>query len=123
MIGLIISLSALMFGYSLKEITSVPIAILVAKFSITMTPSSAQSILIGILPLGSVFGAILTKPLIKKFKRLTGIYVFAIVNIIAIVLVNITIYGTLIAGRFLEGICVGYYSAIAPIYLREIAPK
>ncbi len=31
-IGLIISLSALMFGYSLKEITSVPIATLVHEF-------------------------------------------------------------------------------------------
>lgn len=123
MIGLIISLSALMFGYSLKEITSVPISTLVAQFSITMSPSSAQSILIGVLPLGAVFGAILTKHLIKKFKRLTGIYIFTIVNIIAVVLINITIFGTLIAGRFLEGICVGYYSAIAPIYLREIAPK
>jgi MFS family permease len=88
-----------------------------------MSPSSAQSILIGILPLGSVFGAILTKPLIKKYKRLTGIYIFTIFNMIAVVLINITIFGTLLAGRFLEGICVGYYSAIAPIYLREIAPK
>lgn len=112
-----------MFGYSLKEITSVPIDILVTEFSITMSPSSAQSILIGILPFGSVFGAILTKPLIKKFRRLTGIYIFTVVNCIGVVLINITNFGTLIAGRFLEGICVGYYSAIAPIYLREIAPK
>ena len=48
---------------------------------------------------------------------------FALVNCGAIGIVNINSFGALIAGRFLEGICVGFYSAIAPIYLREIAPK
>jgi predicted MFS family arabinose efflux permease len=54
----------------------------------------------------------------KKFKRLAGIYIFTIVNCGAVVLVNITSFTTLVVGRFLEGICIGYYSAIAPIYLR-----
>ena len=48
---------------------------------------------------------------------------FALVNCGAIGIVNVNNFGALIAGRFLEGICVGFYSAIAPIYLREIAPK
>jgi MFS family permease len=46
-----------------------------------------------------------------------------VVNCGAIALINITNFTSLIIGRFLEGICIGYYSAIAPIYLREIAPK
>ena len=113
-----------MFGYSLKEITSVPIAVLVVKYSITSVDAlTAQSILIGILPIGSVLGAIITKFLIKRFRRLTGIYIFTIVNILAVILINITTFTTLIIGRFIEGICIGYYSAIAPVYLKEIAPK
>jgi len=91
-----------MFGYSLKEITSVPIAVLVVKYSITSVDAlTAQSILIGILPIGSVLGAIITKFLIKRFRRLTGIYIFTILNILAVILINITTFTTLIIGRFI----------------------
>jgi MFS family permease len=88
-----------------------------------METSLALSLLIGILPMGSVFGSIITKFLIVKYRRLAGIYIFTFFNIIAIVLVNITTFETLIAGRFIEGVCIGYYSAISPVYLKEIAPK
>jgi len=108
-----------MFGYSLKEITSVPIATIMTEYSITSVDSfTAQAILIGILPIGAVLGAIITKFLIKRYRRLTGIYIFTIVNIIAVILINITFFTTLIIGRFIEGICIGYYSAIAPVYLK-----
>lgn len=123
LIGLIISLSALMFGYSLKEITSVPISVIITEYDITISKFAAQSILIGILPIGAILGVVITKFLITRYRRLTGIYIFTFVNIGAMVLVNITTFGTLIAGRFIEGICVGYYTTIAPIYLKEIAPK
>ena len=101
MIGLIISLSAVMFGYSIKEITSVKIDTLVSIYSITIDKFIAQSILIGILPLAAIIGAIITRSFIKQFKRLTGIYVFTFVNIGAIVLVNVTTFYTLIIGRFI----------------------
>jgi hypothetical protein len=100
-IGLIISLSALMFGYSLKEITSVPIETLVGVFGITINKFAAQSILIGILPIGAIIGVLITKCLLTRYRRLTGIYIFTVVNIGAIVLVNITLFGTLVAGRFI----------------------
>jgi MFS family permease len=38
-------------------------------------------------------------------------------------LVNITTFETLLAGRCIEGICMGCFTTIAPIYLKEIAPK
>jgi MFS family permease len=122
-IGFIISLSAVMFGYSLKEITSVPISLIIKEYDITVGKFAAQSILIGILPFGAILGVVITKFLITRYRRLTGIYIFTIVNVGAMVLVNITYFGTLITGRFIEGICVGYYTTIAPIYLKEIAPK
>lgn len=122
-IGLIISLSAVMFGYSIKEITSVDIETIVIEYSIGMDKFIAQSILIAVLPLMAILGAVITRVLIKRFKRLSGIYVFTIVNVGAIALVNINTFYTLIIGRGLEGVCIGFYSAIAPIYLKEIAPK
>jgi MFS family permease len=121
--GFILSLSAVIYGYSLKEITSVPISALVSRYSISMNSSAAQSILIGILPLGSLFGDFITHFMLRKTQRLFGIYVFTLLNLAAVILININSFGTLIAGRFLEGICVGYYTLLAPIYLREIAPK
>jgi SP family galactose:H+ symporter-like MFS transporter len=122
-VGLIISLSALMHGYSIKEITSVPIKKLILEYAIQIDSFAAQSILIGILPIGSIFGAIITKFLNMKFRRLAAIHIITAFNIGAIILVNITYFGTLIAGRFIEGVCIGYYTAIAPLYLKEIAPK
>ncbi len=83
-----------------------------------MSSFAAQSILIGLMPLGAIIGAFVTKFLIKRHRRLTGIYIFTLVNVGAIVLVNITTFATLIAGRLIEGICVGYYTTIAPIYLK-----
>ena len=112
-----------MFGYSLKEITSIPIETLRVEYNISIAKSAAQSILIGVLPIGAILGVIVTKFLISQYKRLTGIYIFTVVNVGAIVMVNINIFGVLVAGRFIEGICVGYYTTIAPIYLKEIAPK
>lgn len=112
-----------MFGYSLKEITSIPIETLLVEYNISIAKSAAQSILIGVLPIGAILGVIVTKFLISQYKRLTGIYIFTVVNVGAIVMVNINIFGVLVAGRFIEGICVGYYTTIAPIYLKEIAPK
>jgi predicted MFS family arabinose efflux permease len=91
----------LIFGYGLKEITSVTIAQIVKEYNISISKSSAQSILIGIMPLGCIFGAILTKFLMQKFRRLSPIKFFAMINIGAIVLVNINNFTTLIIGRFI----------------------
>lgn len=112
-----------MFGYSIKEITSVSIERLVVIYNINMDKFIAQSILIGILPFASIVGAIIMRGIIKKTRRLSGIYVFTFINVGAIVLVNITTFYTLLLGRLIEGVCIGFYSAIAPVYLREMAPK
>ena len=122
-IGLIIALSAVMYGYSLKEITSVPIDTMVEKYEITINDFVAHSILIGILPVGAVVGSVLTKITIAQRRRRTGIYIFTVVNVIGIVLANVGNFPLFIVGRFIEGISIGFYSAIGPIYLREIAPK
>ncbi len=100
-IGLIITLSALALGYSVKEITSIPISKIILEYDIKISKSAAQSILIGILPIGAIFGVIITKFMLKTTRRLSGMYLFAIVNLGAIILVNITYFGTLLAGRFI----------------------
>ena len=70
------------------------------------------------MPIGAILGAILKVQLLKCTKRLIGLYVFTIVNILSVALVNITTFPTLIIGRFVEGVMVGGFAAVAPIYLR-----
>jgi len=80
----------------------VPIKKIVQEYDITSMDSfSAQSLLIGILPIGAIIGAVITKFMIKRYRRLSGMYIFTLINIGAIVLVNITTFGTLIAGRLI----------------------
>ena len=79
-----------------------PIKKIVQEYDITSMDSfSAQSLLIGILPIGAIIGAIITNLMIKRYRRLSGMYIFTLINIGAIVMVNITTFGTLIAGRFI----------------------
>lgn len=79
-----------------------PIKKIVQEYDITSMDSfSAQSLLIGILPIGAIIGAVITKFMIKRYRRLSGMYIFTLINIGAIVLVNITTFGTLIAGRLI----------------------
>jgi hypothetical protein len=85
--GLIISLSAIMYGYGLKSITSIPIARIALEYGIGFDLFMAQGILIGIMPFGAMFGSLFTKLLIKNYRRVTGIYVFGVLTIISIVII------------------------------------
>ena len=81
--------------------TAVPIETVMKEYSITMSEPAAQSILIGILPFGSMFGSLITQFMFKCTRRLTGIYIFTLVNVGAVVLINITMFATLVVGRFI----------------------
>ena len=100
-LGLIISLSAINLGYSMKEITSVPIDTLIQHYNITISSFSAQSILIGIMPIGAIAGVLVTVQIMKCVRRVTGIYIFTIVNCVGIGLININNFATLVSGRFI----------------------
>ena len=102
----------------MKAITSVPIATIVQNYNVTISSSVALSILIAVLPFGSVFGVLISVQLMKRFRRVTGRYIFSFINVGAAVLININTFPTLIIGRFIEGICIGIYASVAPIFLR-----
>lgn len=71
----------------------------------------------GCIPVGAGFGALLSFPLMGKVSRRNF---FLIVNIIAAIslgIVQIRAIYSLFAGRIIQGICVGLYSAITPVYI------
>ena len=100
-IGLIISICALNLGIAMKEITSVPIDILIEKYDISTSISLTEAILIGIMPIGAVFGTLINVKMLKHVRRVSSLYIFAAVNVGAIVLVNVNHYPSLVVGRFI----------------------
>jgi predicted MFS family arabinose efflux permease len=77
-----------------------------------------QGLLIGIMPFGGLFGSLTANYFTKKVTRRTGMNFMLPILILSIVLVQITKPLTLFLGRFFEGLSVGYYVSIAPIYLK-----
>lgn len=112
-----------MFGYSLKEITSIPVDTISANYGIEMDENLLQGLLIGVMPFGGLFGSLLAKSFLQSITRLRGMHLALPVLVLSILIVQITTPVTLFLGRFLEGVCIGYYVSIAPIYLKEISPK
>ena len=83
-----------------------------------MSKSLAQGILIGIMPLGGVFGALSFKFVLRQFSRKHCFYFIAIWMLLSVGLIQITTAETIFIGRFLEGIAAGLYVSVGPIYLR-----
>ena len=63
------ALSTVYQGYCLTCIGSIPLDTIVKIYNISVTPSVASGILNGIMPLGALFGALLSSFLISRFSR------------------------------------------------------
>jgi hypothetical protein len=90
-----------MFGYGLAEISTIPIEKLVFIYDIRFSSSVAQGLLIGIMPFGGIFGAILNKFVLQHLRRRTSIFCISVFLVISVALVQITTVYTLFIGRFL----------------------
>jgi sugar porter (SP) family MFS transporter len=76
------------------------------------------------LAAGSVFGSIIAGPVSNKWGRRDSIMFACIWWLVGTaVQVATTGTGSLIAGRILNGVCVGITSSQVPVYLAEIAKK
>lgn len=90
-----------MFGYSLKEITSIPLDTIVANYDINMDPNLLQGLLIAIMPFGGLFGSLLAKSFLRQITRIKGMHIALPILILSILIVQITTPVTLFLGRFL----------------------
>lgn len=73
---------------------------------------------------GSVIGAIIAGPISNKFGRRDSIWFACVFWLIGTALqTSCNGIGMLVAGRFINGICVGITSSQVPVYLVEIAKK
>ncbi len=64
-----LAISSLEVGYSLCQTAAVPIAIIVAEFNIPLGLGLAHGLLLGIWPIGGIFGAIINSYLVRRWKK------------------------------------------------------
>ena len=67
--SLILAISSFELGYALSEISTVPIDDLLAYYDIPLDPGVANGILVGIMPIGGIFGCLLNRLFLIWFSR------------------------------------------------------
>lgn len=67
--SMILAISSLEVGYSLCQTAAVPIAIIVAEFKIPLGVGLAHGLLLGIWPIGGIFGAMINSYLVRNWKK------------------------------------------------------
>lgn len=77
----------------------------------------------GCVPVGAGVGAIFSSILLKKFSLKSVFLITNIVSVIAISTIQVKTLYTLLAGRIIQGVCVGLYSAITPLYINQMLPQ
>ena len=116
-------MSAINFGYALTAVSVVNISQLITNYDISLSKSTTQSLLIGMMPIGGIFGAGVTKVVLKYVNRKQGIYFLFVLLWIGLGMILVRNMYTIILGRFVEGIAIGLYVSISPILLQEVTPK
>lgn len=76
----------------------------------------------GCIPVGAAVGAVFSFIYIKKVSPKTAFLITNAISILAIATIQIKTLYTLLAGRIIQGICVGLYSTITPIYINQMLP-
>jgi hypothetical protein len=66
---MILAISSLEVGYSLCQTAAVPIHIIVTEFNIPLGIGLAHGLLLGIWPIGGIFGAIINSYLVRRWKK------------------------------------------------------
>lgn len=76
-----------------------------------------NGVLNGLIPIGAGLGALSSFIIMKKMSRRN---LFILTNILAAIgfgIIQIRYLPSLIIGRFIQGFCVGIYSAVTPVYI------
>ena len=87
-----------------------------------MDEDVAEGLLQGCIPIGGGIGAVLSFLLLKHFSRRQSLLVVNGIALVVGFLIFIPNQLILFVARFIQGMCVGAYSAITPLIIKEFAP-
>jgi predicted MFS family arabinose efflux permease len=116
--GLFISLCGFNYGYGLSACSVINTPQVMQIYGIPTSLSTTHSLLIGLMPVGGIFGAIFNQVFIKYVSRKYSIIYMTIILWVGLALMLIENYITLFVGRFIEGFALALFLSIGPIYLK-----
>jgi MFS family permease len=121
------SFGGIFFGYDSGYINGVlgaPLFIAAVEAGAKEVSESHQSLIVSILSCGTFFGALIAGDLADFIGRKWTVILGCLIYIIGCVIQTVTgagnALGTIVAGRLIAGIGVGFESAIVILYMSEI---
>ena len=115
----IAGLGGLLFGYDTGIIAS---AMLFIRTDLDLS-SFEQGVVVAAVPIGAAFGALAAGPMSDKYGRRLVIIVSAFVFIAGAIGSALSdSVGVLTFSRVVIGVAIGFASAVAPVYISEMAP-
>ncbi|KAI8719005.1 MFS domain-containing protein [Fusarium sp. LHS14.1] len=122
-VALVATVGGMLFGFDISSIAALVIRPQYIEYF--DNPSGVRQGAIGsALAAGSVFGSLIAGPISDKWGRRDSIMFACLWWLVGTALqVAVNGFGMLVAGRFLNGVCVGITSSQVPVYLTEIAKR
>lgn len=115
----IAGLGGLLFGYDTGVIAG---ALLFIKTDFGLS-SFEQGMVVAAVPIGAVFGAVISGPAADRYGRRLMILISAVIFMVgALVSAAAGNEAVLVAARVVIGVAIGVTSAAAPVYISEVAP-
>jgi len=91
-------------------------------FNITLDPAFTQGFLSFCIPIGAGIGAYLSKYLLRNSSRRGYILLVNYLVIGSTILLQIPHFMVLFSLRLLQGFCLGLYTCICSLYIKEFVP-
>ncbi|KAJ3528432.1 hypothetical protein NM208_g10203 [Fusarium decemcellulare] len=122
-VALVATVGGMLFGFDISSIAAIVIRPQYIEYF--DNPSGVRQGAIGsALAAGSVFGSLIAGPISDKWGRRDSIMFACLWWLVGTAIqVAVNGFGMLVAGRFLNGVCVGITSSQVPVYLAEIAKR
>jgi MFS family permease len=113
----------MLFGFDISSMSGV-FGMEVFKSYFHKPSDNLRGIITASMPLGSLFGALVSSFLADRLSRRTALQIGGLIFMLGATLqCSAQNVGHLMVGRVIAGISIGICSSIVPVYQSEIAPK
>jgi MFS family permease len=117
-----ISLSFFYLGYTNIYYSTIPPETISRLYHIDTDVATAEGVLNGVVSIGGLIGCLLSSFIIRNFSRRNCLLVLDGCSLVFGFLIFIPNLYAFVIFRIGQGLCVGAFSSIAPLYLKEITP-